>query len=128
MSLGQCFDGIVHVANGMGFTSDDSVTDRGMGIWLSRWRFRSLPPVGRPARYRLYVEVLVDEGSPAEGWPLRFAVDQEQVEDLRRTVDPREQDWSSAPQDSETEAILGEALVRRLAPTPKPGKNDRKAP
>lgn len=117
MSYGECFDGLVHVANGAGFTADGSATDRGLGIWQSRWRFRTLPPVGRPARYRLYAEILVDEGSPATGWPIRFAVDQQQVTDLRRSIDPREEDWSKAGQDRETEAILGEALVRRLAPT-----------
>lgn len=128
MSYGECFDGFVHVATGAGFSSDNSVTDRGLGIWQSRWRFRVLRPSGHPARYRLYAEVLVDEGSPATGWPIRFAVDQEKVDDLRRSIDPREQDWSSAGQDRESEAILGEALTRRLAPKPMPDQGARKAP
>jgi hypothetical protein len=120
MTYGECFDGVEHVAKGAGFTSDGSVTDRGLGIWQSRWRYRVLPPVGRPARYRLYLEVLVDEGSPQKGWPIRYAVDQEHVEDLRRSVEPREQDWSVTDQDKETEAILGEMLSRRLVrPAPR---------
>lgn len=127
MTLGECMDGIVHVANGVGFSSDDSVTDRGMGIWQSRWRFRVLPPVGRPARYRLRAEVLVDEGSAAAGWPIRFAVDQEKVEDLRRSIEPREEEWSDADQDRESEAILGEALVRRLAPKSLPPREPARA-
>ncbi len=116
MTLGECYDGLVHVANGAGFSVDGSASDRGMGLWQSRWRFRTLPPVGRPARYRLHAEILVDEGSAKTGWPIRFAVDQEHVDDLRRSIEPREQDWSSIGQDRETETILGEALVRKLAP------------
>lgn len=127
MTVGECFDGIVHVATGVGFTSDDSVTDRGLGVWQSRWRFRTLPPVGHPARYRLRVEMLLDEGSPTDGWPLRFAIDQETVDDLRRSMDPREEDWSDDGQDREKEAILGEALSRRLAPKPLPGRAGKDA-
>ncbi len=129
MTLGEAFDGLVHVANGAGFTSDASVTDRGMGVWQSRWRTRVLPPVGHPARFRLRAEILVDEGSAAAGWPMRYAVDQETVDDLRRSIDPREEDWSSAGQDREKEAILGEALARRLAPrSVTPRANDRRTP
>lgn len=116
MPIGECFDGVAHCATGMRFTSDDSVTDRGLGIWQSRWRQRVKPPVGHPARYRLRVEILVDEGSAKAGWPLRFAIDQEYVDDLRRSNAPEEDDWSSDGQDRELEAILGEALRRKLAP------------
>ena len=128
MTLGECMDGVVHVAKGAGFMSDDSVTDRGMGIWQSRWRGRVMRPSGNPARYRLYLEVLVEEGSAADGWPIRYTVDQEKVDDLRRSIEPREEDWSSTSQDSETEAILGEAFVRRLAPKPMPKREAPKAP
>ncbi len=117
MTIGECQDGLIHVATGAAFTSDDSVTDRGLGIWQSRWRFRVLDN-RHPARYRLRAEILVDEGDPKTGWPIRYAVDQETVKDLRRSLEPREEDWSSAGQDKEGEAILGERLVRRLAPLP----------
>jgi hypothetical protein len=69
-----------------------------------------------PGRYRLRVEVLLDERSAATGWPVRYVVEQEKVEDLRRSLDPREEDWSSTGQDKEKEVLLGERLVRRLAP------------
>jgi hypothetical protein len=128
MTIGECFDGINFVATGAGFASDGSVTDRGLGTWQSRWRFRVLRPSGRPARYRVHAEILVDEGSAAKGWPIRFAVDQEKVEDLRRSMDPREEDWSPDGQDKETEATLGEALVRRLAPKPMPKRDAAKLP
>lgn len=116
MSIGACFDGVEHCARGMKFVSDDSVTDRGLGIWQSRWRQRVKPPVGKPARYRLRVEILLDEGTPKTGWPLRFVVDQEVVDNLRKATSPEEDDWSSDGQDREIESIYGEALRRRLAP------------
>ena len=120
MPLGEAFDGLEHVATGVGFAADASVTDRGMGIWQSRWRERIEPVKRHPARYRLRAEILVDEGSAELGWPLRYAIDQETVDDLRRSVQPREEDWSDAGQDREKEAILGEALARRLAPRATP--------
>jgi hypothetical protein len=131
MTFGDCYEGFLHIANGAGYTSDDSISDRGTGIWQSRWRFRVYPQNRHPARYRLHAEIQVEEGSAAKGWLLRFAIEQEVVDDLRRSIEPREEDWSSKGQDSEGEAILAEALVRRIGPMPtrpEPGKapaNDR---
>jgi hypothetical protein len=128
MPIGQAFDGLVYVASGQGFVSDASVTDRGMGIWQSRWKQRILD-TRHPGRFRLRAEILVDEGSTTKGWPIRYAIDQQKVGDLRRSVDPREEDWSGAGQDGEREAILGEGLSRRLAPKAAlPRADERKAP
>ncbi|HEX5052809.1 MAG TPA: hypothetical protein VFZ65_13615 [Planctomycetota bacterium] len=115
MTFGQCYDGLEFIASHDGFTADLAVSDRGLGTWESRWRNRQLG-LGRPGRYRLVAEVLIDEGSTEQGWPIRYAIMQEKVKDLRNSMDPREEDWSSDGQDSEREAILGEKLVRRLAP------------
>ncbi|MEO6597200.1 MAG: hypothetical protein ABIP94_20850 [Planctomycetota bacterium] len=115
MALGEAYDGLQYIASRDGFTADVTATDRGLGTWQSRWRQRQLG-LGRPGRYRLVVEILLDEGSTAAGWPIRYAIRQEKVKDLRYSMDPREEDWSSDGQDSEREAILGEKLVRRLAP------------
>ena len=82
----------------------------------SRGSYQRQPPVGKPARYRLRVEILLDEGTPKTGWPLRFVVDQEVVDNLRKATSPEEDDWSSDGQDREIESIYGEALRRRLAP------------
>jgi hypothetical protein len=116
MAYGECFDGLVFVASGAGFSSDASVTDRGLGIWQSRWRTRIEPVKRHPVRYRFLAEVLLDEGSDSTGWPIRFVVEQEVVNDLRRSMEPREEDWSRHGQEREKEAILGDALVRKLAP------------
>ena len=114
MPIGQCFDGIVEIA-GTEFLADVSGTDRGEGLYLSRWRQRVLPN-RHPARNRLRLEVLLDEGSAATGWPIRYYIEQETVDDLRRDRDPREEDWSADGQDSEKEVLFGERLLRRIAP------------
>jgi hypothetical protein len=115
MTYGECFDGFVFVATRDGFLADESACDRGLGLWLSRWRQRVLER-GFAARYRLRAEILVEEGSNERGWPIRYYIEQEKVKDLRRFSDPREEDWSADGQDEEREAILGEKLLRRLAP------------
>ncbi|MBL8754681.1 MAG: hypothetical protein JNK15_15360 [Planctomycetes bacterium] len=114
MTIGEAYDGI-EVVGGADFVPDKAVCDRGLGIWQSRWRMRLLER-NYPGRCRLRVEILADEGSAATGWPIRFAVEQQIVEDLRYAASPREEDWDDTTQDKEKEAILGERLLRRLAP------------
>ena len=62
------------------------------------------------------MEVLVEDGSRKDGWVMRFAVEQEICEDLRRHQEPAEDDWSGFGQNAEAEKVLGERLARRLAP------------
>jgi len=115
MTLGQCYDGVVYVATNGGFAADHASCDRGNGVFQSRWRPRQIG-LGRPGRYRLRAEVLVDEGSAAAGWPIRYVVEQQKVKDLRRSMEPTEEDWSADYQDREAETIFGEKLARRLSP------------
>ena len=115
MTLGACYDGVEFIASNSGFRIDSSKSDRGLGTWQSRWRKREKER-HFPIRNRLKLEILVDEGSTATGWPVRYLIEQEKVVDLRRHANPQEDDWSSDGQDSEGESILGQRLVRRLAP------------
>lgn len=115
MTFGECYDGVVFIVGKDGFTPDPLHCDRGVGTWQSRWRERELG-LGRPGRFRLRIEIMIDEGSTTAGWPIRFAIDQEKVKDLRKSMQPREEDWSDDGQDRERETILGEKLLRRLAP------------
>ncbi len=115
MTLGECYDGFAYVAGKDGFAGDAPASDRGLGTWQSRWRLRQLG-LNRPGRYRLRAEIFVDEGSTEKGWPIRYAIEQEKVKDLGHSMAPREEDWSADGQDREREVILGEKLVRRLAP------------
>jgi len=115
MAFGDCYAGLIYVANHHGFAPDVSVCDRGLGLWQSRWRLRQLG-LNRPGRYRLRAEVMIDEGSTTAGWPIRYVIEQQKVKDLRHSTDPTEDDWSDDYQDRENEAIFGEKLARRLSP------------
>jgi hypothetical protein len=115
MTFGECFDGLIAIANSTGFTADIAACDRGLGLWQSRWRMRQLG-LNRPGRYRLRAEVMIDEGSSAKGWPIRYVIEQQKVKDLRKSLEPSETDWSNDGQDREIETIFGEKLVRRLSP------------
>ena len=116
MTLGACYDGFVAVVTARdGFRADASATDRGMGTWQSTWKKRQMER-HFPMRSRLRAEILVDDGSAETGCTSRYMSEQEKVKYLRPRADPREEDWSADGQDEEAEAILGERLVRRLAP------------
>lgn len=117
MSIGAAWEGFVQVAASQrdGFLVDQTKTDRGLGIWQSLWRNRQSERY--PIRYRLKAEFLFDEGSPEEGWLLRYVVEQEKVKDIRRHVQPSEDDWSADGQNVEVEDILTYRLQYRLAPT-----------
>ncbi|HZN39648.1 MAG TPA: hypothetical protein VFD82_12640 [Planctomycetota bacterium] len=113
MTIAECYDGFVYIAGKDGFAADTAACDRGLGTWQSRWRQRALP-LGRPQRYRLRGEILLDEGSAEHGWTIRYAIEQEKVKDLRHSQNPGPSDWSPDGQDGEREATLGEKLARRL--------------
>lgn len=113
MTIGECYDGLIFIADKDGFSPDMTECDRGLGTWQSRWRMRQIG-LGRPGRYRLKAEILVDEGSAKDGWTIRYVVEQQKVKDLRRSLEPSDTDWSNDGQDRERESILGEKLVRRL--------------
>jgi len=116
MSLGEVWTGFTQIATARdGWRVDESATDRGNGYWQSRWKKREMER-NFPIRNRLKMEIFVDDGSREEGWLIRYVIEQEKCKDLRRHADPQEDDWSPDGQDSEGEAILGERLVRRLAP------------
>jgi len=116
MSIGEAWTGFVDIATARdGWRVDESATDRGNGLWQSRWRKREMER-NFPIRNRLKMEILLDDGSREKGWLVRYVIEQEKVKDLRRHSQPGEDDWSANGQDSEGESILGARLVRRLAP------------
>lgn len=116
MTRGAAWNRFVEVVTARdSWLSDPSETDRGLGIWQSRWRVREKER-NFPIRNRLRAEFLFDYGSDEEGWLLRYVVEQESCDDLRRHSNPREEDWSADGQETELEAILGQRLLRALAP------------
>lgn len=115
MPVGEAYEALIRAANSRGYAPDVPNCDRGDGKWQSRWRQR-IQDDRHPGRYRLRAEILLDEGSPQQGWPIRFVIEQQKVKDLRRSLDPTEDDWSSDGQDQEAEAIFAEMLTRRISP------------
>lgn len=116
MTLGEAWQGWQDIVTSRdGWVVDHSATDRGNGVWQSRWKRRETER-NFPVRSRLCMEVLIDDGSRKDGWVMRFAVEQEICEDLRRHQEPTEEDWSGFGQNAEAEKVLGERLARRLAP------------
>ncbi|MAD33510.1 MAG: hypothetical protein CMJ88_07110 [Planctomycetes bacterium] len=116
MTLGEAWQGWQDIVTSRdGWVVDHSATDRGNGVWQSRWKRRETER-NFPVRSRLCMEVLVEDGSRKDGWVMRFAVEQEICEDLRRHQEPAEDDWSGFGQNAEAEKVLGERLARRLAP------------
>ncbi|MCK5944977.1 MAG: hypothetical protein KAI24_23520 [Planctomycetes bacterium] len=116
MSLGEAWQGFVDIVSSRdGWVVDHSRTDRGNGIWESRWKQRETER-NFPIRNRLRMEILIDEGSRIDGWLLRYVIEQEKCKDLRRHQAPREEDWSPNGQNAEAESVLGRRLALRLAP------------
>jgi hypothetical protein len=124
----EVYDAIEFLARTDGFAPAVGECDRGLAVWASRWRFRQIG-LGRPGRFRIRAEILVDQGSADQGWIVRFLVEQQRVKDLERSMDPHEEDWSDDGQDTEREFLFGERLRRRLGPRAvSAGGSGRKAP
>jgi hypothetical protein len=125
MRQGEVFAAVDQLARADGFLPDAANSDTGLGTWQSRWRNRQIG-LGRPGRFRLRVEVMIDEGSLETGWPVRYLVEQQKVKDLKKSASPEESDWSADGQDSEREYLFGERLRRRVCatePTAEPAKS-----
>jgi hypothetical protein len=130
MRQGEVYAAVDQLARADGFLPDAATSDGGLGIWQSRWRHRQIG-LGRPGRFRLRVEVMIDEGSPDSGWPVRYLVEQQKVKDLKKSQSPAESDWSADGQDQEREYLFGERLHRRVggvAPATEPPPESAKSP
>jgi hypothetical protein len=124
MSQADVYDAVDFLAQGDGYLAGPEC-DRGLGVWLSRWRQRVLLN-NHPARFRLRVEVLIDKGTAQTGWTILYAVEQQKVKDLGKSVDPAEEDWSADGQDGEREFIFGQRLALRLGVRKLPGAHGDK--
>jgi hypothetical protein len=124
----EVYDAVEYLARTDGYAPSSPDCDRGLGTWVSRWRYRQVG-LNRPGRFRLCAEIMLDEEREDGGWTVRYLVQQQCVKDLERSYDPREEDWSDDGQDGEREYLFGERLRRRLQPpdeaAPLPGTPDR---
>jgi len=109
----EVYDAVEYLARTDGFQRSEGECDRGLAVWASRWRYRQIG-LGRPGRYKLRAEVLLENGSKEEGWVVRYIIEQQKVKDLGRSLDPAETDWSNDGQDGEREFLFGQRLQMRL--------------
>jgi len=111
-TFGEIWEGIDQVASSDGFRVDSSETDRGRGIYQTRWD-RKVLNLGRSGRRRLHAEIVPDPDA-TEHSMVRFYVEQEKVTDLGKTFNVEERDWDSAGQDTQYQQIFVERLARVL--------------
>ena len=87
-----------------GFVSEiagDESTDRGLRVFHSRWIAREYG-FRMSKRRRLHVEFASSTAQPG-GWVIRYRVEQQQISDIARSMNPEEDDWKPDGQDRDAE-------------------------
>lgn len=109
LGFGETWEHFADIADRSGFRLDPSGTDRGLRVFVSRWR-ESPAPFGKGVRTRLHgaFEKVDERANPSrrEAWRLEFWVERQTVTDISRGFEPRESDWVDQGQDREREQIL----------------------
>ncbi len=109
MRFGRCWEAFAKVAVTGNLPAAGPLHDRGLGTYQSKWRTRYFG-LGHPGRYRLQAEF--EEAPDREGaWLIRFFVEQQQVDDLTKSLRPEEDDWEDFGQDKMSERILRARLL-----------------
>lgn len=105
------WNAVVETSSRHGFAADNSATDRGRGVFQSRWRTQTQ---GFNDSHRLRVRAEMERGNEADaglGWRVRFCVERQSVTDMARSMNPRESDWTPDGQERNMEDIM-EAQLR----------------
>ena len=114
------WDAVAEVSTRHGMAPHGRYTDRGRGQFTSRWR-EVTPGFGQSMRQRVRAQLIEQKGEDdAVLWQVRLCVERERVKDLGRSLQPREEDWSSDGQDQELEQIIVTQLRLRFG-DPLPG-------
>lgn len=111
----EVWDAVRNTAQVNQYTEDTRASDRGLGVFQTRWKTAELP-FGRGRRSRLRAEIERVEEAP-NGWLVRFYVERQTVRDIGRSLFPEEDDWSADGQDRDTEVRLLRQLQLRFART-----------
>jgi hypothetical protein len=107
----QVWTAVVETSSRHGFAIDHSGSDRGRGIYQSRWRTWA-QGFGQTHRLRIHAEM--EQGEVVDSrrsWRLRFHVERQTVPDMARSMDPREADWEADGQERDLEDVI-EAQLR----------------
>jgi len=105
----DAWEGFEQVAKIDGFAEDPADTDRGMRLFVSKWRTRVLPfGEGRRRRVHAEFEQLAETGH----WLIRFAVQLQELDghEYSSREDPPEDAWGNLGQDSDIEDRFGAKL------------------
>ena len=113
--FGDIWSAVDRVATSDGFRLDVASSDRGLGVYQTRWDRRVLG-LGRSGRRRLYCEI-VDDRYADDQLMVRFYVEQQHVQDLGLS-NPAEDDWDDAGQDGVYQRTFYERLSRFLGIQP----------
>lgn len=109
LGFGETWEHFADVAERSGFRMDPVASDRGLRIFISRWR-ESPAPFGKGVRTRLQGRFERVEPKPEhagkELWRLEYFVERQIVTDISRGFEAEEDDWSDDGQDGEREQIL----------------------
>ena len=122
-SFGDIWVGMQHVTRRLGYAADRGETDRGRRVFQSTWETRLMFPRGS-MRYRVRAEV--ERIRPNEpGWRVRCYVERQKVNNIARSLNPREEDWEPDGQDPLKENVFvgtlrGELGLTVLESTPRP--------
>ena len=121
-TFGEVWGAVDRVASTDGFRQDTAASDRGLGIYQTRWDRRVLG-LGRSGRRRLHCEIVPDRENE-DGLMVRFYVEQQRVQDLGMST-PTEKDWDDAGQDGVYQNIFVERLARFLGLLDEVGPTER---
>lgn len=123
MPVATVYDRVQRLAGSFGY-SPSTDCDRGLGVYLSRWRSRTSDRgFNHAGRSRLRVEILEPRRGDPEGWLVRWHIERQWVKDLTRSSYPQESDWSNDGQDSEGEVFFGQRLGMLLISAKPPASN-----
>lgn len=111
VGFGEFWEGFASIAERQGYPIDFSQSDRGLRVYVSKWRTTPAPfAMGRRTRLHGRFERTA-EGQP--GWRLQFYVQNQSATDIGSGFEPEEDDWSDAGQDRLREdVLLGQLRLR----------------
>lgn len=108
------WNAVVETSGRHGFSANDRDTDRGRGVFCSRWR-STTQGFGESRRLRVRAEL--ERGQVVEAqlaWRVRFCVERQAVPNMARSMNPRESDWEADGQETNLEDVIETQLRMRF--------------
>ncbi len=93
------------VASSNQFSEDVGESDEGKGLFISKWN-TFVAPFGLSKRSRLQAYFERSQGADASGWTIYYHIEKQEVDDISKSFEVNEDDWSAAGQDRTREEIM----------------------